>query len=100
MPNTVFMPPQEQETPLHCAAWHGYSAVARALCEAGCDVNARNREGESPLLTASARGFKDIVECLLEHGADMDSADKVNTDTYNILTINNCSGWVVHLRFK
>lgn len=73
------MPPQEQETPLHCAAWHGYSAVARVLCEAGCDVNARNREGESPLLTASARGFKDIVECLLEHGADLDSADKVNT---------------------
>ncbi|TRY89574.1 hypothetical protein DNTS_025292 [Danionella cerebrum] len=72
----LMLPPQEQETPLHCAAWHGYSAVARVLCEAGCDVNARNREGESPLLTASARGFKDIVECLLEHGADMDSVDK------------------------
>lgn len=70
---------QEQETPLHCAAWHGYSAVARALCQVGCDVNARNREGESPLLTASARGFREIVECLLEHGADMDSSDKVHT---------------------
>lgn len=70
---------QEQETPLHCAAWHGYSAVARALCQVGCNVNARNREGESPLLTASARGFRDIVECLLEHGADIDSTDKVHT---------------------
>lgn len=77
---TILVKPQEQETPLHCAAWHGYSAVARVLCEAGCDVNARNREGESPLLTASARGFKDIVECLLEHGANMDSVDKVNSE--------------------
>ncbi|XP_030629259.1 death-associated protein kinase 1 isoform X2 [Chanos chanos] len=64
------------ETPLHCAAWHGYSAVARALCEASCNINAKNREQESPLLTASARGFRDIVQCLLEHGADLDSTDK------------------------
>lgn len=70
---------QEQETPLHCAAWHGYSAVARALCQAGCHVDAKNREGESPLLTASARGFVDIVECLVEHKADLEATDKVNT---------------------
>jgi len=70
-------PPQEQETPLHCAAWHGYSPVALALCQAGCHTDAKNREGESALLTASARGFVDIVECLVEHGADMEAADKV-----------------------
>lgn len=69
---------QEQETPLHCAAWHGYSAVARALCQAGCHVDAKNREGESALLTASARGFVDIVECLVEHGANLEASDKVN----------------------
>lgn len=68
---------QEQETPLHCAAWHGYSPVARALCQAGCHVDAKNREGESPLLTASARGFVDIVECLVEHGAELETTDKV-----------------------
>ena len=68
---------QEQETPLHCAAWHGYSPVARALCQAGCHVDAKNREGESPLLTASARGFVDIVECLVEHRADLEATDKV-----------------------
>lgn len=68
---------QEQETPLHCAAWHGYSAVAQALCQAGCHVDAKNREGESPLLTASARGFVDIVECLVEHRANVEANDKV-----------------------
>lgn len=84
----IFLPPgwdifplllhgQEEETPLHCAAWHGYHPVARALCEAGCDVNIKNREGETPLLTASARGYHDIVECLAEHGADLNASDKV-----------------------
>lgn len=68
---------QEQETALHCAAWHGYLAVARVLCRAGCRVDAKNREGESALLTASARGFVDIVECLAEHDADLETADKV-----------------------
>lgn len=68
---------QEEETPLHCAAWHGYYSVAKALCEAGCNVNSKNREGETPLLTASARGYHDIVECLSEHGADLNASDKV-----------------------
>lgn len=68
---------QEEETPLHCAAWHGYYPVAKALCEAGCNVNIKNREGETPLLTASARGYHDIVECVAEHGADLNASDKV-----------------------
>lgn len=63
---------------MHCASWHGYYPVAKALCQAGCSVNIRNREGETPLLTASARGYHDIVECLTEHGADLDATDKVN----------------------
>lgn len=70
-------PRQEEETPLHCAAWHGYYSVAKALCEAGCNVNVKNREGETPLLTASARGYHDIVECLADHGGDLNASDKV-----------------------
>lgn len=80
---------QEQETPLHCAAWHGYSPVARALCQAGCHVDAKNREGESPLLTASARGFVDIVECLVEHRADLEATDKVIIPTLQLSTAPN-----------
>lgn len=80
----MFLCIQEQETPLHCAAWHGYSAVARALCRAGCHVDAKNREGETPLLTASARGFTDIVECLVEHQADVEATDKVRRCRQNV----------------
>lgn len=63
---------------MHCAAWHGYYLVTKALCKAGCNVNAKNKEGETPLLTASARGYHDIVECLAEHGADLNATDKVS----------------------
>ncbi|PWA24198.1 hypothetical protein CCH79_00016264 [Gambusia affinis] len=86
--------PREQETPLHCAAWHGYSAVARALCQAGCHVDAKNREGESPLLTASARGFVDIVECLVEHKADLEATDK-DGHTALHLAVRRCQVEVV-----
>lgn len=51
--------------------------MARALCQVGCHVDVKNREGESPLLTASARGFVDIVECLLDHKANIEATDKV-----------------------
>lgn len=73
---------QEEETPLHCAAWHGYYSVAKALCEAGCNVNIKNKEGETPLLTASARGYHDIVECLAEHRADLRATDKVSLSCF------------------
>uniref|UniRef100_A0A8D0A709 Death-associated protein kinase 1 n=1 Tax=Sander lucioperca TaxID=283035 RepID=A0A8D0A709_SANLU len=82
------------ETPLHCAAWHGYSPVARALCHAGCHVDAKNREGESPLLTASARGFVDIVECLVEHKADLEATDK-DGHTALHLAVRRCQVEVV-----
>lgn len=78
---------QEEETPLHCAAWHGYYSVAKALCEVGCNVNIKNREGETPLLTASARGYHDIVECLVGHGADLNASDKVHGGNCVALTV-------------
>lgn len=87
---------QEQETPLHCAAWHGYSAVARALCQAGCHVDAKNREGESPLLTASARGFVDIVKCLVEHKADLEATDKVISSSDTSAQCHSLNGGTIY----
>ncbi|KAB1252149.1 Death-associated protein kinase 1, partial [Camelus dromedarius] len=86
---------QEEETPLHCAAWHGYYSVAKALCETGCNVNIKNREGETPLLTASARGYHDIVECLAEHGADLNACDKDGHIALH-LAVRRCQMEVIH----
>ena len=59
--------------PLHaCVALNHSPDVARALLEAGADVNATQHGGYTPLLQAAAAGKKDLVVLLLEHGARLD----------------------------
>jgi len=59
-------------TALHCAIDLGNEDAARALVNAGADVNALDRWGNSPLWRAvyHAPGSAAIIELLLEHGAD------------------------------
>ncbi|KAL0952981.1 hypothetical protein HGRIS_007193 [Hohenbuehelia grisea] len=49
--------------------------LARALIEAGANVNHRNRYGEISLLPACMGKNLDSIELLLEHGADLDIAE-------------------------
>lgn len=57
-------------TPLISAAVFGRTEVARALVEAGADVNIQNGEGSTALHSAAFLCRKEIVEILLENGAD------------------------------
>ena len=53
--------------PLHAAAdWR----CARALCAAGADVEATDRDGMTPLQCAAAEGRAEVVSRLLEAGAN------------------------------
>ena len=48
MPRSVRLPERDQvtdDTPLHLVAWDGNTDMARALVEAGADVNARDNKG-------------------------------------------------------
>ena len=53
-------------TPLMHACSRGNAALARALVEAGADVNAQNNQCWSPLTVATMGGFIDIAEFLLD----------------------------------
>jgi hypothetical protein len=64
--------PTMGSTPLISAAVFGKTAVARALMEAGADVNIQNQEGSTALHTAAFLCRTEIVELLLAHGADKD----------------------------
>ena len=57
-------------SPLITAAVFNKVEIARALVEAGADVNYQNREGSAALHTAAFLCRKEIVELLLAKGAD------------------------------
>jgi hypothetical protein len=62
--------PSMGSSALISAAVFGRTEIARALIEAGADVNLQNNEGSSALHSAAFLCRKEIVEMLLEHGAD------------------------------
>mmetsp|Transcript_39209 Transcript_39209/g.113194 ORF Transcript_39209/g.113194 Transcript_39209/m.113194 type:complete len:1060 (-) Transcript_39209:181-3360(-) len=63
-------------TALSWAAEGGHMEVARALVEAGADLDAPDNNGYSPLFWAGANA--EMVELLLAAGAHVDAADKAN----------------------
>lgn len=64
--------PTMGSTPLISAAVFGKTEVARALIEAGADVNIQNNEGTTALHSAAFLCRTEIVEMLLAHGAEKD----------------------------
>lgn len=62
--------PDSGGSPLNTAAAFGQIAAARALIQAGADVNSRAKDGATPLMTAAFLCRAEIVRALLDHGAD------------------------------
>lgn len=62
--------PTMGSTPLISASVFGKTEIARALIEAGADVNLKNNEGSTALHTAAFLCRLEIVEMLMAHGAD------------------------------
>jgi ankyrin repeat protein len=62
--------PSRASSPLITAAVFGKTEIARALIEAGADVNYKNNDGSTALITAAFFCRTEIVKILLENGAD------------------------------
>jgi ankyrin repeat protein len=62
-------------TPLLFAARQGAIACARALLDAGADVNQPDPDGISPLVMAIINGHYDLAGLLVEHDANVNAAE-------------------------
>ena len=58
---------------LHTCAEKGHLNVARALIEAGADVNAKDNEGLTPLYMCALGGHLEVARALIEAGADVNA---------------------------
>ena len=62
--------------PLHLSARNGHLKVARALIEAGADVNAKEDDRCTPLHLSARDGHLKVARTLIEAGADVNAKDK------------------------
>ncbi|XP_013402582.1 ankyrin repeat, SAM and basic leucine zipper domain-containing protein 1-like [Lingula anatina] len=57
-------------TPLHWAAFFGFTQCVRLLLQHGADTNIQTENGWTSLYIAAKRGHTQCVQLLLQHGAD------------------------------
>ncbi|MBE9509812.1 MAG: ankyrin repeat domain-containing protein [Bacteroidetes bacterium] len=81
-------------SPLISAAVFGKTEVARALIEAGADVNLKNNEGSTALHSAAFLCRLEIVGMLLENGAD-----KELQNNYGSTALQSVSGPFSDVKF-
>jgi ankyrin repeat protein len=75
-PRDKFLPPGGL-TPLLLAARQGRVDAARALLDAGADIDLVDPDRHTPLIMALSNGHVDVAKLLIERGADVNMTDKV-----------------------
>ncbi|ENH75185.1 Ankyrin-1 [Fusarium oxysporum f. sp. cubense race 1] len=71
----VECPVKGMSSPLHIAVAAQNLLGCELLLDAGCQVNAEDRDGSTALSIAADLNDLDIVECLVSHGADPSKPD-------------------------
>jgi cytohesin len=59
---------EDENTPLHRAAYYGHKEIVVLLIAKGADVNAKNDSGMTPWLYAAHNGHKEIAALLRKLG--------------------------------
>jgi hypothetical protein len=66
----------DDETPLHYAAWYGSLPIAEFLLAHGAELNARTGNAQTPLHYAAGWGQQGVAALLLSRGAELNARDK------------------------
>jgi len=72
-------PTGNKDDALGMAAAFGHTNVAKALIEAGADINSRNKNGDTPLHISSFLCYTEIVQSLLDKGADKNARNNAGS---------------------
>lgn len=59
------------QSPLQCAARHGYSEIVALLLANDASIDAQAKDGKSALILSAIYGYPDIAELLLKSNADV-----------------------------
>lgn len=65
----------EGRTPLHLAAFFGYSDTVGKMLKQQADVNARDNSQRTPGHWTAFKGHLDVIKMLIESGADLNARD-------------------------
>lgn len=74
--------PMGGSSPLISAALFGKTAMAKALIDAGANLNFQNNDGSTALITAAFFCRPEIVQMLLKKGADKTIKNKYGSTAY------------------
>ncbi|KAL1648706.1 hypothetical protein SLS58_001880 [Diplodia intermedia] len=69
-------------TPLHYAAWRGFSEIVRLLLEHRADPNCINSNSASPAQDAAVSGHTETLKILVEYGADLSLLSLTNKNMH------------------
>ena len=71
-------------TPIHHAAWLGYTGIVAALLAKGVDKDQRDADGKSPLFDALWTGRYETATYLIKQGADLVGKDSLGNTPLHI----------------
>jgi len=65
----------EGRTPLHLAAWYGYTTTVRRMLLQHAEVDARDEKERTPAHWSAFKGYLEVIKLLVENGADVNARD-------------------------
>jgi len=75
---------EKGNTPLHLAAYNGFTETVRLLVDKGADINAVNNSLDTPLMLASHRKKAVTAILLIEKKADINAKNKLGENALHI----------------
>lgn len=71
-------------TPIHFAAYNGYTDIVNLLIKRGANIVIADRFGIAPIHSAAQNGHEEVVKILLKHG---ESIDVIDDSGHNCITM-------------